>query len=320
MPDDTTLPIIDAHHHYWDPIANYHPWLRDEPMIPFRYGDYASIRTPFMPQHYAAISKNFNVVATVTMEGEYDETNLVAESAWMTKVAAAHGAPAAHVARAILHHPDAPEVIAGHAQFPIVRALRHKPVAADAPDTIEKATPGSMSDPNWQRGYAALAIHGLHFELQAPWWHVDELMALVEQFPDTPIVINHCFMPVQRTPEALLAWRRAINRAAEAPGITIKISGIGVSGKSWALEDQRPIIDGCIDAFGPDRCLFASNFPVDGLVGSFDDIYDDFLAATADFSLADRIALFHDNAIRIYRLDIPLANQPKQPDRAQSTD
>jgi predicted TIM-barrel fold metal-dependent hydrolase len=309
MHDDMALPIIDAHHHYWDPVANYHPWLRDEPMIPFRYGDYTSIRAPFMPEHYAAISNKFNVVATVTMEGEFDEGNLVAESAWMTRVAKAHGAPAAHVARAILHRPDAHEVIAGHAQFPIVRAIRHKPVSADAPDRTEPATPGSMSDPDWQRGYAALAKHGLHFELQAPWWHVDELIDLVARFPDTPVVINHCFMPVDRSPEALIAWRQAIHRAAQAPGITIKISGIGISGKAWVLEDQRPIIDGCIEAFGPDRCLFASNFPVDGLVGSFSDIYSGFLAATADFPLADRTAMFHDNAIRVYRLDIPPAKQ-----------
>jgi len=307
MPDHTALPIIDAHHHYWDPTKNYHPWLCDEPMIPFRYGNYSSIRSPFMPTHYAAISDNFNVVATVTMEGEYDEQNLVAESAWMAGLAADHGAPAAHVARAILHRPNASDVIAEHAQYPLIRAIRHKPVAADTPGTIETAAPGSMSDPDWQRGYASLKEHSLHFELQAPWWHVDELLDLIAKFPDTQVVINHCFMPVERTPEALKEWRQAIRRAAAAPRTTIKISGIGVSGKPWTLDDQRPIIESCIEAFGPQRCLFASNFPVDGLVGSFSNIYGGFLAATAELPLADRIAMFHDNAIRVYNLDIALA-------------
>ena len=165
-----------------------------------------------------------------------------------------------------------------------------------------------MSDPAWQRGYAALQPNGLHFELQAPWWHVTELMQLIEKFPDTPVVINHAFMPVDRSPEALKSWRDALSLASSAPGITMKISGIGVSGKPWHLADQRPVIDACIDTFGPQRCMFASNFPVDALVGSFDDIYGGFLDATVDLDQADRTAMFHDNVIRIYRLDIRQLN------------
>lgn len=302
--NDNALPIIDAHHHYWDTVANYHPWLRDEPMIPFRYGDYSGIRQPFLPGDYAAVADGLDVVATVTMEGEFDEDDLVAESTWMSGLAARHGAPAAHVARAILHREDAVDLVERHAAYPLVRGIRHKPAAAATPDTVAAGAPGSMLDPAWQRGYAALAPNGLHFELQTPWWHVGELMRLIEKFPDTPVVINHAFMPLERTPDALKAWRGALELAHSAPGTTLKISGIGIRGKPWALADQRPVIDACIDVFGPDRCLFASNFPVDGVVGSFADIYGGYLAATADLSQADRAALFHDNAIRVYRLDI----------------
>jgi predicted TIM-barrel fold metal-dependent hydrolase len=258
-----------------------------------------------MPDDYKRLAARFNIVATVTMEGEFDEADLVSESAWMTEVANQNAGPAAHVARAILHRPDAAEVIAGHAVFPIVRAIRHKPTAAGNPDTIEPGKAGSMSDPAWQRGYAALAENHLHFELQAPWWHVDELMALIDKFPDTPVVINHCFMPVDRSSAALGQWRSALQLASSAPNTTIKISGIGINGRPWSLTDQRPIIDACIDAFGPARCMFASNFPVDGLVGTFDDIYSGFLDATRDLPLSDRLAMFHNNAVRIYRLDRP---------------
>lgn len=303
MPAQDNFPIIDAHHHFWDPVANYHPWLRDEPMIPFRYGDYSSIRTRFMPAEYAREAKRFNVVATVTMEGEWDESDPVAESVWMSKVADQHGAPAGHVARAFLHLPDAAEVLEQHASFPLVRGIRHKPTAGPSPDKVEEGAPGSMSDPNWRAGYAKLAKHNLHFELQAPWWHVGELMDLIELFPDTPIVINHCFMPVDRRVTELKAWRKALALASTAPNVTLKISGIGMTGRRWQLEDQRPIIDQCIDVFGPKRCMFASNFPVDGLVGSFDDIFGGFVVATADLSRADQTALFHNNAVRVYRLD-----------------
>ena len=105
-----------------------------------------------------------------------------------------------------------------------------------------------------------------------------------------------------RSRNSPLARSPALKRAASAPQTSIKISGIGLKGRPWSLEDNRGIIRDTIEIFGPDRCLFASNFPVDGLCGSFDTIYSGFKQATADLPQADRLKLFHDNAIRIYRL------------------
>jgi predicted TIM-barrel fold metal-dependent hydrolase len=305
---DNDVPIIDAHHHFWDLERNYHPWLRDEPTIPFRYGDYSALKKNFMPDDYRRESAGHRIVASVTMEGEWDEADPVGESRWISGVNAAHGAPAAHVARAFLDRADVEEVLAGHARFPLVRGIRHKPAAAPAPDRVERGAPGSMSDVRWRRGYAMLARHGFHFELQAPWWHVDELLDLVAAHPETPVVINHTFLPADRSAEGLAGWRAALKRAAEAPEVAIKISGLGLRGRPWRLEDNRAIIGDTIDIFGANRCMFASNFPVDGLCGSFDTIYSGFKAATADLPLAERLKLFHDNAVRTYRLPLkPLA-------------
>jgi len=124
---DDDLPIIDAHHHFWDPDKNYHPWLRDEPMIPFRYGDYSAIRERFMPDDYDGLVGPHKVIANVTMEGEWDDTDLVSETRWMNEVADEFGKPAAHVARAYLHRADAVDVLQGHADFHLVRGIRHKP-------------------------------------------------------------------------------------------------------------------------------------------------------------------------------------------------
>jgi predicted TIM-barrel fold metal-dependent hydrolase len=95
-----------------------------------------------------------------------------------------------------------------------------------------------------------------------------------------------------------------------APNVIMKISGIGIKGRPWTLADQRPVIDACIEAFGPSRCLFASNFPVDSLVGLLTTIYGGFLEATRDLAEAERIAMFHDNAVRVYRLDRAPLNHP----------
>ena len=306
-PDDD-LPIIDAHHHFWDPEENYHPWLRDEPMIPFRYGDYSSIRKPFMPEDYKKIVGPHNVVASVTMEGEWNESDPVAESDWMSQVSAEQGAPAAHVARAFLHRNDAVDTIAAHAAFPLVRGIRHKPTAAERPELVEKGVPGSMSDPDWRHGYAELSKHGLHFELQAPWWHIDELLDLTDRYPETPVVINHGFMPVDRSKDALTAWKKTIRRASSVPHFTMKISGIGIAGRDWHIDDHMSVIYALLEAFDSERCLFASNFPVDGVCGSFETIYAGYKHSVADISRGEKLKLFHDNAIRVYRLDIdPLA-------------
>jgi predicted TIM-barrel fold metal-dependent hydrolase len=91
---------------------------------------------------------------------------------------------------------------------------------------------------------------------------------------------------------------------AAAPNVAVKISGLGIPGRPWTAESNREVVLGAIDLFGVDRAMFASNYPVDGLVATFDAIYAGFKAITRDFSDADRRKLFHDNAVRLYRLDL----------------
>ncbi|MGE0765932.1 MAG: amidohydrolase [Hyphomicrobiaceae bacterium] len=310
MIEQSDLPIIDAHHHFWDLSLRGQPWLVAEPPIAFRYGDYAAIRRDFLHADYRRVSAGHNIVATVTMEAEWDDRRLVEETAWTAGLAACVPAlPIAHVARTFLHEPGASREIARHAAYPIVKGIRHKPAAAPSPDRIERGAPGGMTDSAWRQGYRALAKHGLHFELQAPWWHVDELLDLVSAFPETPVVINHAFLPADRSADGINGWRSAIARAAKAPQVSIKISGLGLPGRPWSLSDNRDIIRALVDTFGPDRAMFASNFPVDGLCGSFDTIYSGYKTAVADWSQRDRSKLFHDTAARIYRLAIPPLGQ-----------
>jgi predicted TIM-barrel fold metal-dependent hydrolase len=160
-----------------------------------------------------------------------------------------------------------------------------------------------MGDPRWRAGFARLGRHGLSFDLQAPWWHLSEAAALARAFPETLIVLNHAGLPADRSPEGLHGWRSAMTVLATAPNVAVKISGLGVPGQPWTPESNREIVLRTLDLFGVDRAMFASNSPVDGLVASFRIIYDGFLAIVRDFSSLDRRKLFHDNAVRIYRLE-----------------
>ncbi len=291
--------VIDAHHHIWD-LANDLPWLKEE-RIPFRYGDYSPICRTYMPADYRADTKAWPVTGSVYVEAEWAREKAALESPWVAGVAAREGVPSVIVAWCDFAAPEAGALLASHAAVPIVRGVRHKPAAAAKPSEARRGAAGSMDDPRWREGFALLARHGLSYDLQTPWWHLDAAADLARDVPATQIIVNHTGLPADRSPEALAAWRRALERAAAQPNIALKISGIGLPGRPWTVEANGPVIRDAIAIFGPDRAMFASNFPVDGLVGDFDTIFSGFLAATAAMSDGERDRLFHDNARRIYR-------------------
>jgi predicted TIM-barrel fold metal-dependent hydrolase len=299
---ETLIPIIDAHQHFWDLDRNYYPWLCDADPIPFRYGDYAALRQNYLPPDYRRDSIGFRVVKTVHMEAEWDRADPVAETRWIETVHGEYGLPTACIGHAALDRADVADVLAGHALSPLVRGVRHKPAAANDPREARRGAPGSMDDPRWRAGFALLEPHGLSYDLQTPWWHLDAAADLAADFPATTIVINHTGLPVDRSAEGLAGWRRALEMAAAKPNVAIKISGLGRRGQLWTLEANAPVIRDAIAIFGVDRCMFASNYPVDRLAGSFDTIYRGFFAAVAECTRNKQLQLFHDNALRIYRL------------------
>lgn len=301
-----SLPIIDAHQHFWDLERNYLPWLCDEPMIPFRYGDYSAIRHNYLPEDYRRDTADYRVVGSVFIETEWNPETPVQETHWVHELAEREGLPSVMVAQARLDQPDVEDVLAAHCGYSRVRGIRHKPRAAPSPNEVETGAPGSMSDPTWRRGFARLAAHGLSFDLQSPWWHFHEAADLAASHPDIQIIINHTGLPADRSEAGLRGWREAMSAVARQPNVAVKISGIGVPGSTWTVELNRRVVLETIDCFGVERCMFASNFPVDSLVASFSTLFEGFMTITESFSEAERLKLFHDNAVRFYRMNVPL--------------
>jgi predicted TIM-barrel fold metal-dependent hydrolase len=298
----TVLPIVDAHQHFWDLERNYLPWLCDEEAVPFRYGDYGALRRSYLPEDYFRDAAGHDVVRTVYVETEWDPRDPLGETQWLQEIIAKTGFPHAIVAGARLDDSEVERVLAGHAAFPRVRGIRHKPRAAARPAEVQIGAPGSMGDPAWRQGYALLERYGLTFDLQTPWWHLPEAAALARDFPGTSIILNHTGLPADRSPTALAGWRTAIATLAALPNVALKISGLGQPGQPWTVEANGPVVRDAISIFGIDRCMFASNFPVDRLCADFDTIFAGFKRIVADLSRAEQLKLFHDNAVRIYRL------------------
>jgi predicted TIM-barrel fold metal-dependent hydrolase len=300
---DHGFSVIDPHQHFWQLGHGHYPWLEEPAQIFFRYGNYNSIRRSYLPQDYRRDTVHVHVVQTVHIEAECDRSWKFEETTWLGELSRTFGLPSACVAYAALGGTDAEEVLARHAASSLVRGIREKPAAAANAREARRGLPGSMDDPAWRRGYQWLSRHSFSFDLQTPWWHLDAAADLARDFRDTTIVLNHTGLPADRSAEGLAAWRLGLELVAGAPNVALKISGLGRPGRPWMLEANGPVIRDAISIFGSDRCMFASNYPVDSLVGSFDEIFACFLAAITDRPPAEQRMLIHDNAKRIYRLD-----------------
>lgn len=293
--------VVDAHHHFWEPAAGRQPWLRPGVKIPFRYGDYDTLKRDYLPPDLArdAAGAGLRLVGSVTMETEWDEDDQLGEIDHIEGVQERYGLPSAAIGRVPLNRPDAPALVAAMAQRPIVRGIRHKPgQTASSADQ----SPTLLSDPAWRAGYAELSRYGLGFELQTAWWHLDELVDLVHTFPETAVTINHTALPADRSPDAIEGWAAALGGISRLPQVWLKISGIGLPGQPWTVDANREIVERAAAIFGSDRIMFASNFPVDSLCGTYAEIMGGFAEIAASWSPDDQYAAFAGNAIRRYRL------------------
>ncbi|GAH46616.1 unnamed protein product [marine sediment metagenome] len=148
-----------------------------------------------------------------------------------------------------------------------------------------------------------------------------ELVNLARAFPDIPIILNHVGGPLGIGPyagkreEVFQEWKRRITTLANCPNVVVKLGGLGMEmcGFGWhqratppssaeLAEAMAPYYLWCIEQFGVDRCMFESNFPVDKMSYSYTVIWNAFKRISEDFSPENRSALFHDTAVRVYRL------------------
>ncbi len=297
------LPIVDAHHHLWDLGALRYPLLHDPEPHDFFLGDYAALRRNYLPADYRRDAAGHNVVATVHVEAECDRSRQVEETVWVDRIADRHGMPAAIVGHAWFHKEDCAEILERHmAASRRFRGVRSKPVTAAAPGLSVRGRPGSMQDDNWLAGFALLERYGLSWDLRVPAWHLEEAAEVARCFPKVPIVLNHTGFPWDRSPAGLDLWRRGMAALAERPNVAVKLSCLCLPNGPWREEQNRPLVRETIALFGAERCMFASNFPVDGLRIGYGAMMRAYKRMVQDLPAPDRRALFHDTAARFYRL------------------
>ncbi|MEO8753321.1 MAG: amidohydrolase family protein, partial [Casimicrobiaceae bacterium] len=180
---------------------------------------------------------------------------------------------------------------------------------------------GALLDPVFRRGFAHLAARGLTFDAWVYHTQLADVVDLARAFPYTTIILDHAGGPVGVGPfagkrdEVFAQWRTSLREVAACANVVVKLGGLGLPVMGFGFDRRaqlpaspeladawRPYIETCIAGFGVSRCMFQSNFPPDRESCSYASLWNAFKRVTAGCSSAERAALFHDNAARIYRL------------------
>ena len=300
MSDD--IEIIDAHHHFWDLNQNYYPFLSDKIDENFFLGNYEFIRKNYLPIDYLNDSKEHNVIGTIHCEAEWDRNDQVGETRWLENLSKKNKFPNAIVAHAWFHKKNSEEVIAKQASFDMVKGIRSKPITKLLPNSDDLTGEGSMQDINWRNGLKLLEKYNLNYDLRIPNWHLEEAIEIVRLIPNTKVIINHAGFPWDRTEQGMEYWRKGIKLMSLEPNTFIKLSEFGVKDKDWNYSQNEQIIKELIDLFSPQRCMFASNFPVSKIKISFKDLYNNYKKIVKNFSSDEKKWLFAKTASEVYNL------------------
>jgi len=317
------LPICDPHHHFWDGRTERMPYQR------------------YLIHELADdINSGHNVRSTVFIEARSmyrphgpEQIRPVGEVEFVQGIAAAS-------ASGIYGEGRAASAIIGAANLDLgaevesvleelqeaspnrFRGIRSHTGYDPHPEIESRAPQGRMADPNFRTGAQALARKGLVMDITAYFHQAGEMADFARAVPDLPIIFNHIGGLLRvgpyggRDDEVLAQWRESIDTVAACPNIFMKLGGVGQPryGFDWhewnrpigseaLAEALGPLMNYCIEKFGPERCMFESNFPVDKVSFSYNVLFNAFKRLSASYSSSERAALFHDTAAGVYGID-----------------
>ncbi|MCH8686187.1 amidohydrolase family protein [Pedomonas mirosovicensis] len=295
------IPFVDAHVHLWDLGRLSYPWLTPPFSDDGPNGNVEPIARTYSLDDYLADADGWTIAGMVHVDAGAAAEAALEETRWLQDMADGRGLPNGIVAFAALDDPNVEQLLAAHAAHANMRGIRH--IVNWHPDSRRTYTPRDVTgDPAWQRGFSALQKYGLSFDLQCYPGQFANVAAAIARNPETPVILNHCGMPV----DGLEHWRQEVARLAELPNVFVKLSGFGFIKRDWQPEDMKPFALEVIERFGPERVLFASDFPTDKLFSSCGQILETFADIAAGFSEDERRDMFGRNANRVYRLGLDI--------------
>jgi predicted TIM-barrel fold metal-dependent hydrolase len=290
----TSLPILDTHQHLWD---------LDKFTLPWNKKDAGPLGKNFVTADYLAAVKNVPLKKAIYMEVDVLPAQHVAEAEYvlaltkdprnLTVAAVIGGRPAdENFAKYVERFKDEPKVIG-------MRQVLHG----------DSTPAGFCLAKEFVAGVQSLGKHGKTFDLCMRPAELGDAVKLVDACPETRFILDHCgngsiaaFQKSTRDEKAVEQYRRDIDALAKRDRVVCKISGIvaQLAGQEVTPEVLAPVINTCLDAFGPQRVIFASDWPVCTLGASLEKWIAVLQAIVSERPQEDQRRLFHDNAAKFY--------------------
>jgi predicted TIM-barrel fold metal-dependent hydrolase len=286
------IPFVDTHFHLHDlkhPDLRY-AWLEKDAVHGY-LGDIDAIKPwKYQIEDYIAEIRFSNVPKAIHVQAALGIKDPVKETEWLQAFADKTGYPHGIVAECHLQDADAAEVLDRHMAFPNVRGIR------------DFGRGDYLEDPAWHAGFGLLARHNLVYCLDTRVPLFPKVERLARKFPDTIICVDHCGIPMGRTAEVLKEWQAGVARLGKIDNLRMKISGLGMGDPRWTVDSLRPYVLGSIEAFGTDRVVFGTNWPVDRMFSSYPDVINAYAEIIKGFSRDEQKAMFAGNAERLFRI------------------
>ncbi|MBM3221022.1 MAG: amidohydrolase [Candidatus Rokubacteria bacterium] len=326
-PLEPALPICDPHHHLWDrqPARVAPRYLLDEILDDTGAGhnvvstvfiECGAMFKPGGPEALRPVGETefVNGVAAMSASGLYGKTRVAAGIV---------GTADLRLGKAVGDVLDA-QIAAGGRRFRGIRRACAWDPDPNVPNHRTEPGPKLFERDDFRAGFAQLAPRRLTFEAWCYHRQIPEVTALARAFPDTTIILDHFGGPLGigayagTADDVFAEWRTSITELATCPNVVAKLGGINMemNGFGWHEKPRPPssqeladatrrYYDVTIETFGADRCMFESNFPVDKASCSYTVLWNAFKRIASGCSAAEKAALFHDTAARVYRLQAP---------------
>ncbi|MBV9897727.1 MAG: amidohydrolase family protein [Chloroflexi bacterium] len=275
---------IDAHHHFWDTTRYQYPWMTAE---------LDRIRRPFSPTDLQPHLAATDVVGTVLVQTRAD----LDETREFLRIAADNAFVCGVVGWVDLTDPAVTDVL-GEIRTDKLAAIRHQ--------VHDEADPEWLLRPDVRRGLAAVADAALVYDLLVRTRELPAAITVVREMPNARFVLDHLAKPPFVSGD-LHAWAAEVRELARSENVVAKLSGLVTEAdwKSWTPQTLQPAVDVALEAFGPQRLMFGSDWPVCLVAASYEQVHQTAQQLTAALSESERMEVFSQTAIRSYALTPP---------------
>lgn len=291
--------IVDAHHHIWRQADM--PWLSG-PMQPRIFGPYEPIQRDYLIDEFLEDLSGTGVLKSVYVQANWPKEQFEDEVAWVQQVADEHGWPHGIVGYADVTVDDVRPQLDRLTRYPLMRGVRMQLHWHANPAYRFASRPDLASDPVVQRNVAVLAEYGWSFDLQVFTPQMKGAAELAAACPKVTFVLQHAGMLEDLSEKGVAEWRDGMKLLAAQPNIVTKTSALGTFIHRNDPTHIKKITRETVAIFGSQRTMFGSNFPIEKIWTTYEEVVDAHADAAATLPAADGRNLLHDTAMRIYRL------------------